>query len=823
MSSSRRRPLVAVLLLLTCLAPLLAASPAVADSGSHAGGDDHDDGVDKVLVVTTPALRWIDLVEADLPNIEAFLADATTGLLSLRTIGARTGIGEGYITIGTGNRASATTASAGLALEPDEEFESGTAAQAFERRTGTTPTGELLHLGFPAIQQTNDRFNYGAEPGSLGSTLQEAGRSIGVVANGDRGLYLGRIALTPDDDEEGSPSPDDDGGDGEEAIGGGSDAPDEVVDADDEPAPPPEAGLAFVESDLGRSAALAGIDHTGQVELGRAQDLLVADADSPYGVRYDQDAVLAALDEVWTEADVTVLELSDLDRADAYRKEADPEAAEGLWQDALVRSDELFGRVLESLPDDTLVIVASPSAPRAAEALGIFGMRAGRGGGSLAQSGTTRRAGYVTLPDIAPTILRHFDIDQPNDMTGTIIAGVQDIDVDHERFALFADASDRAEFRDDATGPVSVIFVAIQIIAYGLAAVAVARRRGWVRPVSYLALVVLATPPVAFLAGAFDGHDLDLVSFIAAIFAAAVVLAAVAEGLGALAARRWPRTRATVAPLFLVSLTWLVLVVDVMTGGRLQIDTVFGYSPLVAGRFAGFGNLSFALVAVGAAVVACGAWGTYRLVAEEADGSARLRGVPAVLVGLFLAATVIVDGAPSWGSDVGGVLATVPAFTVLVLVARGVRVDWRRGVLIGLATVAVLAVFAALDLSRSEEDRTHLGRLVSRVVDDDGGGLLEVIQRKLSTNINILTSSVWTLTIPFALGLMVFLARRRRGFLSDLQQDVPGIRPMVAGGLVVAVLGFALNDSGVAVPAMMFAVLLPYLTYVLLRWDPAAR
>ncbi|HEX2418862.1 MAG TPA: hypothetical protein VHJ83_12185, partial [Micromonosporaceae bacterium] len=34
---------------------------------------------------------------------------------------------------------------------------------------------------------------------------------------------------------------------------------------------------------------------------------------------------------------------------------------------------------------------------------------------------------------------------------------------------------------------------------------------------------------------------------------------------------------------------------------------------------------------------------------------------------------------------------------------------------------------------------------------------------------------------------------------------------------VVAVLGFALNDSGIAVPAMMSTVLLPYLGYLILR------
>jgi len=148
----------------------------------------------------------------------------------------------------------------------------------------------------------------------------------------------------------------------------------------------------------------------------------------------------------------------------------------------------------------------------------------------------------------------------------------------------------------------------------------------------------------------------------------------------------------------------------------------------------------------------------------------------------------------------------------------------RRGLIDAILDSRRGDAFAAIDLARPEEDRTHLGRLVSRVADDDGGGgFLEIIERKLGTNISILTSSVWTLTIPFALGLLIYLARRRSGFLRDLQEQVPGIRPMLAGGLLVAVLGFALNDSGVAVPAMMFAVLLPYLTYVLLRWDQAPR
>ncbi|MDZ7676336.1 MAG: hypothetical protein U5K30_14870 [Acidimicrobiales bacterium] len=767
----RRRALVVVLVALAAVAVGPTAGSA------HAG---EPGGDEKVVVVTAPGLTWDDLVEHDLPTLERFLSDATVAMLSLRTIGARTSTAEGYATFGAGNRASAGTSAAGLALEPDEWFEEGTAAQTYERRTGRAGTGALLHLGFPAIERLNDRFLYGAEPGALGQAMLDAGRSVGVVANADLGV--------------GPPL---------------EDAPIE---------------FRFGNADYGRTAALTVMDRTGQVPHGTAVGLLDRVALAPYGVRYDNDAVAEEFAQAHAEADLTVVELSDLDRADRYRSEASRLAAERMWVDALTSSDDLFGQLLGLVDEGTTVMVMTPASPRGAESLGVFALsEAGMDdGGNLARSAATRRAGYVALTDVAPSLLDHFDVDQPDSMSGTLISSADDATVDESLFADFATANEESIFRNEVVGPVSVVFVVAQILAYALAAVAVARRSRWIRPVSYLALVILATPPVAFLAGLLHVHDGTVLTYLLGIFGAAVVLAAIAEGLAVLAGRRWPRTRAFLAPLGLIGLTWLVLAVDILTGGELQIDTVFGYSPIVAGRFAGFGNLAFALVAMSAVVLACGAWATSRLAREPADGMARARGRTVVAMVGFLAVTVVLIGAPMWGSDVGGVLAAVPSFAVLVLVAAGLRVGWRRGALIVAGTAVALSAFAAIDLARPEEDRTHLGRLVDRVVGSDGsGGFGEVLQRKINSNVSILTSSVWTWTIPAALGLMVFLARRRSGFLRDLQEQVPGIRATLAGGLLVAFLGFALNDSGVAVPAMMFAILLPFLTYVLLRWDPA--
>ena len=51
-----------------------------------------------------------------------------------------------------------------------------------------------------------------------------------------------------------------------------------------------------------------------------------------------------------------------------------------------------------------------------------------------------------------------------------------------------------------------------------------------------------------------------------------------------------------------------MLGIDIVTGGWLQINTVFGYSPIVAGRFAGYGNQAFSLLAISALLVATAGW-----------------------------------------------------------------------------------------------------------------------------------------------------------------------------------------------------------------------
>ncbi|MCU1378509.1 MAG: hypothetical protein JWN29_1492 [Acidimicrobiales bacterium] len=718
--------------------------------------DAAESGVRRVLIVSYPATTWERVRATAPPTLIGLLQKGAVASTSLRTIGPTTSAGEAYVSMGAGNRAGVEDGIAGLALPPPAAYEGDAAVQVFERRCGCSSEGAtVLQVGMPRVNNLNDRYLYGAVPGALADALRQAGHRTAVVANADE--QFGTV------------------GDG-----------------------------------VHREAALAMVDHEGRVPFGSVgPQLVVKDPTAPFGVRTDEKATADAVRAAWNHADVVLLEMSDLARVESYAAVASDTAIGAERAKAMKRADDLLARVLKDVDlTKDLVLVVGPTGPRGGAQLSITGL-VGKGvEPGLARSATTRRPGFVTLPDVAPTVLNAFGIDVPNSMAGTAITSAGGGTPTDSTFAALQHDNVVAQFRDRATGPISATFVIFQVVTYGLAALALTRWRR-LRPwVAFFALITLAQPSLAFLSVLVPYQNLTVVGYLLTFFALGAVLAAGAEAVGRVVGRRLGAAAPMVAPLLLVGLTLAVLLVDVVLGSPLQINTVFGYSPTIAGRFAGWGNLAFALVAATSIVLATGTWGLAVLEGRRAR---------TVLAAVLLAVVIVADGLPSLGSDVGGVLALAPAAAVVVLLLSGRKVDLKRLVVIGVGTIAILSAFAAVDLSRPKESRTHLGRIASKVLNADGGGLATVLARKLNANISILTSSIWTWIIPVAIAFFGFLVWRRTGLLRALEERLPGLRACLIGALVAGFLGFALNDSGVAVPAMMLAVVLPYVTYLVVR------
>jgi hypothetical protein len=352
--------------------------------------------------------------------------------------------------------------------------------------------------------------------------------------------------------------------------------------------------------------------------------------------------------------------------------------------------------------------------------------------------------------------------------------------------------NDLAGSREEIYYPMALTFIVVQVLAYVFAAVVLSQQGGR-RAGTALRMIVLtfaAWPLATFVERAIPGIERA-----GAVRQVLVWVLAGAIALVASRARRNP-----LAPLSAIAgTTALVLVADVATGANLQMASVLGYSPHTAARYEGFGNTAFAVLAACAVVFAA---------VHVAYAPRRREAI--VTAGAVLAVVLLADVWPTLGADVGGVLTMVPVFGLLMLALSGRGISWRQVALLASATVAVLAVVAAVDLVRPDASRGHLGRFVAGAVSGDGT-FLTTIERKWSTNVRLFGRTVWTWMVPLTAAFMLYVLVIARGWQRLLPAG-SALRAGVVGTIAAGMLGWLVNDSGVVVSGLVFVFVGPYLT-----------
>jgi hypothetical protein len=422
-------------------------------------------------------------------------------------------------------------------------------------------------------------------------------------------------------------------------------------------------------------------------------------------------------------------------------------------------------------------------------------------------SPATRQPGLVQLTDLTATVLDVLDTAPTVRLGGSVITveAYEGPPAPPLRGQAVA-----ADVQRDALVP---FFTGVAIVLTGLVALVI---WGWSRPRAAavarpLALVLAAVPAATFLANAIPWWRAPH-----PVAALGVLVAGIAGAIGAAACLGPWRRQPWGPPVFVAVVTVVVLTSDAVTGSRLALNALYGHSPLVAGRFYGFNNSTYAVFAVAALLLAAA---LAHLIGR--DGPRRRRAALAVAgVG---AVAVAVDGWPAWGADFGGVLALVPAFALLGLWVAGIRVTARRLAVAGAGAVGAVALIATLDWLRPAGSRSHLGTFVQQVLDGTAG---DVLHRKVTANLHSFTDNYLSLLVPLAVGLVVVLlvrpARLRARRLESAYAALPTLRPWLAAATVAAVLGFAVNDSGATVPAMALTLGVPLALATMLRAAPAS-
>ncbi|RZS91300.1 hypothetical protein EV189_0537 [Motilibacter rhizosphaerae] len=466
--------------------------------------------------------------------------------------------------------------------------------------------------------------------------------------------------------------------------------------------------------------------------------------------------------------------------------------------------DRAAGAALGAAGDtDVLLVSVSGDPTTTTPHLGVAALRAPGSAGHWLTSRSTRRPTLSQLTDATVTVLRHAGAAEPEELVGTPQRPGAARPAAAAAVAHLVQADDDEQSARRAQAGFWTVLLVLQFLLY--VAVAVALGRAWggertrstaLRAARVGGLLFGGVPAATFLADLLPWERSSVPAL--AVLGLVVVLAA----LVALLAEAGPWRRRPLGPLAAVgAVTALVLGVDVLTGGHLQEGTLMGYFPTVAGRFYGFGNQAFSLFATGGLLAATGLAAALR--------TPRARALTVALVGLVV---LVLDGAPPLGADVGGVLAVIPGFAVLVLLVAGLRLSWVRLVAACGAAVVALAALAALDASRPADSRTHLGRFAVELVHGEGG---RTLRRKAGANLSLLLSTPLTLLLPAALLFVVLVLRRPARWhapaLERAYDREPLLRAVLLALLVLQVVAFAVNDSGVAIPAVALTMVIPLL------------
>jgi hypothetical protein len=694
----------------------------------------------RVLIVSLPDTEWADFEHASTPNLDRLFERSAVGAMVTNGVERPTTLPSGYVTLGAGTRAIAATSAGNQGFGVDEDFGRDPAGVVFTTRTGIPAGHGLVYMPIVDTTDLNDQELYGAEPGLLGDELAAAGIARAVITNGD-----GTDPSTPD-----------------------------------------------TRATPWRRAAVAALmTSVGKVPGGRVDDgLLQQDAAAPFGVRLDPDRVERAFEDAWHPGSVVLVEGSDLVRADIQARFASDEQAVKMRARALEHTDHVVGRLLEHVEPGDMVMVMGPTPPQERDALSVAAVRAPGFEPGLLRSTTTQRDGFVNLTDVAPTILKYFGLDRPDDMEGRRMVTGDAGGSLAERRELLVNVNEDGLFRDGLVGPSMSV---VMVVALVLAGAAIALDR-WVRVrvrwtvglLAFAALWLLGFLDATYLAGPLHfGRNGGAAAYWAFVVGVGGVIATACM----LATRRRP-VLAVLAGLGTVIALHLV---DLVTGAHLEWNTVFGYSATIGIRFVGQGNMTFSQLTA-AAVLFAG------LLAWQVPTKVGVRMAVALL-----AVTVVVMGAPFWGNDFGGALAAAPGFALLAWLLLGHELRWRTVWVLAGVLVAAGLVVGAIDVLRPSDQRTHVGKFFEKAGTDFGAATL-VLRRKASENLSTLGHSLLLFCIVALVVLVAYLWWVRPRSLRTVYARVSTARITAIAFGIVALLGFALNDSGITIPSMMAAV-----------------
>ena len=172
---------------------------------------------------------------------------------------------------------------------------------------------------------------------------------------------------------------------------------------------------------------------------------------------------------------------------------------------------------------------------------------------------------------------------------------------------------------------------------------------------------------------------------------------------------------------FYAFLTIGLIIIDCVIGTPLMKSGIMSYDAINGARYYGVGN-EYEGVTIASAVFALAVLLNYKKISKWL----------AVVLSLVI---LITSAMPSMGANVGGAISECVAYLLFILLIFDVKLDLKKIIMIGVATVLIVVAFAGLDFLMGTE--SHLAVFTNQIIQEGPAAIFNTFGRKIQMNLKV--------------------------------------------------------------------------------------
>lgn len=543
-----------------------------------------------------------------------------------------------------------------------------------------------------------------------------------------------------------------------------------------------------------RNLALVCMDENGRVQSGNIDNINKKDDTMPFGISTDYDKLKSETKKYYENNDAIFVELGDTYRLDEYKNNLNENTYKSMKKKIYQNINDYLKEVFEMAgKNDTIYIVSEFESNldyKTKRRLSPV-IKFEKDGYGLLESSTTRNSGIVSNIDIGVDIINKFGLKNEL-MIGKVFKNVQDengikkVLKDYERIVSINTI--RASVVNSYVGIVSASWV-IAMIAILFKNKIPKKEKGLGRDQIFKVLKELIKlgliMPLAFLTAPVFQFKTP-----AGLVSGVLIVTIIYYLIGYFLFRKDDIKQMG----FYAFLTIGLIIIDCIIGTPLMKSGIMSYDAINGARYYGVGN-EYEGVTIASAVFALAVLLNYKKISKWL----------AVVLSLVI---LITSAMPSMGANVGGAISESVAYLLFILLIFDVKLDLKKIIMIGVATVLVVVAFAGLDFLMGTE--SHLAVFTNQIIQEGPAAIFNTFGRKIQMNLKLAKSSVWVNILIVSIIIIGALIFKPSGYFKKIHDKYPMIFKGFMASFVGCIVTLLVNDSGiVAASTAAIYILIP--------------